>query len=115
LRLALHEAVAGVRPEQDLVGLIVEDVLTAVSLDREHGMAVAVVIAHHCHEQRFARPAGLHQEFALLQRIVLAIAVAIVRIIPAFDDTPMIHVGHRLDVGVDGDVDALEFGPGARR
>ena len=42
LRLALHEAVAGLRPEQDLLVLVVEDELALVGLHREHGVAVAV-------------------------------------------------------------------------
>jgi len=44
-------------------------------------VAVAVFVAHHGDEQRLARPAGLDQHFALLQRIVLAVAVTVVRII----------------------------------
>src|ERR1700747_2379097 len=38
LRLTLDEAIAGVRPEEDVVGLIVEDILAAVGFDGEHSM-----------------------------------------------------------------------------
>src|ERR1700685_3596608 len=37
LRLALDEAVTGVRPQHDVVGLVVEDVFALVAFDREHG------------------------------------------------------------------------------
>src|SRR5262249_46137229 len=47
--------------------------------------------------------------------IVLAVAIAVVRVAPAFDDAPMIHVGHRLDGVVDPLVDALEVLPGLLR
>src|ERR1700685_2845837 len=57
LRLALDEAVTGVRPQHDVVGLVVEDVFALVAFDREHGVAVVVLVAHHSDQQRFARPA----------------------------------------------------------
>src|ERR1051325_10410318 len=61
LRLALDEAVAGLRPEQDLFGLVVEHELALVGLHREYGVAVALLVAHHGDQQRLARPAGPDQ------------------------------------------------------
>ncbi len=101
LRLAFHKAVASVRPQQNVVGLIIKDQFAAIGFDRENGMTVAGSIAHHGDKQRLARPSRLHQHAPLLQHVVFAIAVAVVGIIPAFDNAPMIHIGHRLDVGVD--------------
>src|ERR1700683_3737550 len=60
LRLALDEAVTRVRPQQHVVGLVVEDVFALVAFDREHGVAVVVLVTHHGDQERLARPAGLH-------------------------------------------------------
>ena len=49
------------------------------------------------------------------QDVILAIAITVVGVIPALNDTPMIHVGHRLDVGVDPQINALELVPILRR
>src|SRR5262249_42125043 len=38
LRLTLHEAVAGVAPEQHVLGLVIEDVVALVGLHRQHRM-----------------------------------------------------------------------------
>src|SRR5215813_13928798 len=56
LRLPLDEAVAGLGPGQDLRLLIVENELAAVRFDREHGVSVALLVAHDGDEQGFARP-----------------------------------------------------------
>src|SRR6476659_8810023 len=65
LRLALHKAVAGLRPGQDLRLLIVENEFAAIGLDRQHSVAVALFVAHDRDEQRLARPARLHEHAAL--------------------------------------------------
>src|SRR5262249_18624938 len=54
LRLAFDKAVAGVRPKQDLVGLVVENEFAAVGFDRENGMAIAALVAHDRYQQRLA-------------------------------------------------------------
>src|SRR5262249_13546545 len=115
LRLPLHEAVARLRPEQDLLLLVVEDELALVGLDREDGVALALEVAHDRDQERLPRPTGLHQHPALEQDIVLAVAIAVVGIAPALDNAPMIHVGHRLAGVVDPLVDALEVLPGLLR
>src|ERR1700686_5605327 len=78
LRLAFDEAVTGVRPQHDVVGLVVEDVFALVAFDRQYGVAVVVLVAHHGDQQRLARPAGLHQHLAFLQHVVLAVAVTVI-------------------------------------
>ena len=70
LRLALDETVAGLRPEQDVLVLIVEDVVALVGGHRLHGMTVVLAVAYDGHEQRLARPAGLDQEVLLEQHVV---------------------------------------------
>src|SRR6185503_8069746 len=82
LRLALDEAVAGVRPEQNLLFLIVEDEVALVGLDREYGVAIALLVAHHGDQERLARPAGLHQHAALEQHVIFAVALAVIGIGP---------------------------------
>ena len=76
---------------------VIEDEVAVVGLHGEHGMAFALVVAHHCDQQRLARPTGLHQHAALEQDIVLAVALAVVGVGPALDDAPVLHIGDRLD------------------
>src|SRR5262249_21151402 len=82
LRLPFDEPIPGLVPEQDLLVLVVEDEFALVALHRQHRMAVAALVAHHRDEQRFARPAGVSKHLALLQDIVLAVAIAVGRIRP---------------------------------
>src|SRR6266568_4427861 len=90
LRLAFHKAVTGLRPEQDLILLIVEDELALVGLDGEHRVAFALLVAHHRDQQRLSGPSGLHQHPALEQDIILAVAEAVIGIAPALDHAPVI-------------------------
>jgi hypothetical protein len=112
LRLALDEAVAGVRPQDDILGLVIEHVVAAVGLDGEHGVAFVLLVAHHRDQQRFARPARLQQHAPFQKHVVLAVAVTVVRIGPLLDDAPMIEIGHRFDRVVDPGVDLHEVAPG---
>src|ERR1700722_7440260 len=109
LRLPLDEAVAGLGPGQDLLDLVVENELAAVGLDREHRVAFVVAVAHDGEEERLPRPAGADQQAALEQRIVLAVAVAVIGIGPLLDRAPVVDVGHRLDGVVDVAIDADEI------
>src|SRR5579864_5775377 len=52
LRLALDEAVAGLEPQHDVVGLVVEDEFAAVGLHREHRVAFIPLVAYHGDQQR---------------------------------------------------------------
>src|SRR6516225_10126307 len=52
LRLALDEVIAGLRPEQDVGALVVQDELALVGLDRKHRVTVAVEVADHRHQKR---------------------------------------------------------------
>src|SRR5262245_9176242 len=115
LRLPLDEVVAGLRPEQDLILLIVEDELALVGLHGEHGVALAFEITHDRDQQRLPWPARLHQHPALEQDIILAVAIAVVRVAPALDHTPMIHIGHGLDRVIDPLVDPGQILPGLLR
>src|SRR5450631_1329456 len=97
LRLTLDEAVAGLGPGYDVLALVVENELSLVSLHGQHGVAFALLVAHHRDQQRLARPAGVDQHLALEQYVVLTVAVAVGRQRPFLDHSPMIHIGHRLD------------------
>ena len=114
LRLPLHEAITGFVPGQDLLDLVVENELAAVGLDREHRVAFVLAVAHDGEEERLPRPAGADQHAALEQRIVLAVAVAVIGIRPLLDRAPMIEVGHRLDDAVDVAIDGDEIVEGGR-
>jgi hypothetical protein len=69
--LAFDEAVAGLEPRQDGFGLVVENELATIGLDREHRVALVPTVAHDGDEERFARPAGLDQQAPLEQHVVL--------------------------------------------
>src|SRR6185437_2601306 len=113
LRLPFEVGVAGGVPGADVVGEVVEDELAAIGLDGEDGMALALEILDDGHQQRLAREAGLDEQFALVERINLAVALAVDGIIPMVEHgAPMGEVGHRLDGGVDAAVDAVERAPG---
>src|SRR6201991_2366591 len=77
LRLPLDEAVAGLGPGHDVFILVVENELALVGLHRQHGMTLALLVAHDGDQQRLARPSCVGQHLALHQHIVLAIAVAV--------------------------------------
>src|SRR6266705_5055963 len=51
LRLTLDEAVAGLGPGHDVLILIVEDELALVGLHGQHGVAFALLVAHHRDQQ----------------------------------------------------------------
>src|SRR6185503_14351653 len=86
LRLTLHKAIAGPLPRQDLRFLIIENEFATIGLDRQHGMAVAFLVAHDGDEQRLTRPSSLHQHAPLEQNVILAVTEPVVRIVPAFND-----------------------------
>ena len=111
LRLTLDEAVAGLGPGHDAFVLVVEDELALVGFHGQHGVAFALLVAHHRDQQRLARPSGVDQHLALQQHVVLAVAVAVRRQRPFLDHAPMIHVGHRLDGLVDPAVDPHQVPP----
>src|SRR6185437_7406335 len=77
LRLPFEVGVAGGVPGADVVGEVVEDALAAIGLDGEDGMALALEILDDGHQQRLAREAGLDEQFALVERINLAVALAV--------------------------------------
>src|SRR5947209_19775372 len=86
LRLALNEAITGLRPRPYLVAHVVENEVAFVGLHGQNGMTFVVLVLDHGHEQRLARQAFLDQELALQKRIILAIALAVGWIIPLVDD-----------------------------
>src|SRR3954447_20002629 len=65
LRLALDEAVAGLRPGNDVLVLIVENELALVCLRRQHRVSFALLVANDGDEQGLARPSGIDQHLAL--------------------------------------------------
>ena len=74
LRLALKKMVASLRPEQDVIILIVEDVIALLCSHRQDGMTFALFVTYHGHEERLARPAGLYEDAPLKQDVVLAMS-----------------------------------------
>ena len=86
-----------------------------ICLDGEHRMPIPLLVTHDRDEQRLAGPAGLHQQLALEQDVILAVAETVVGIIPAFGHTPMFKVGHRFDGVVDPFVDSYELIPSFTR
>src|SRR3979490_1715552 len=77
LRLTLDEAVASLGPGHDVFILIVQDELALVGFYGQHGVAFAILVAHHRDQQRLARPAGAAQHLAFQQHVVFAVAVAV--------------------------------------
>ena len=111
LRLAFHELIASLRPEQDALVLIVEDVLALVGSHGQYGMTLVLFVAHHGHQQCLPRPAGLDQHASLEQDVVLAITVAVIRIGPAVDHSPMFDIGQRFNSLVGPGVDPNQVHP----
>src|SRR6516162_5181735 len=95
LRLTLHETISGVGPQQDIGVLVVENELALVRLDGENRMAIALLVAHYSDQQCLTRPARVHEHAALEQDVILAVAIAIVGIVPALDHAPMLQVSDR--------------------
>src|SRR3954454_14506256 len=87
LTLALDVDVAGLVPGQDGVGLVVEDVVAAVGTDHQHRVPFVELVDDDGHAHRALRQAALAQQLALEELVVLAVAVAVVREVPAVDDT----------------------------
>ena len=109
LRLALEERIAGRVPGADVVGKVVEHEVAAVGLDGQHRVAFAAEVAHDRHQQRLAGEAALDQELPLEQRIHLAVALAVDRIVPVVEQgAPMVEVADRLDHAVGHGVDVVE-------
>ncbi len=116
MRLALREAIAGCVPGNNLVSEIVENEIAFVGLDRENGVALVVVIPDDGHQEGLAREAFLRKKLALLQRVDLAVALAVVGIVPVVGDrSPMFEIRHGLDGGVDLTVDLVHRFPSLRR
>src|SRR4051795_2457391 len=111
LRLALDEAVAGLRPGNDVLVLIVENELALVGLHRQHRVSFALLVAHHGDEQGLAGPSGINQHLALQQHVVFTVAVTVRRQRPLFDHAPVLLVGQRLDGLVDPAIDLDEVAP----
>jgi K+-sensing histidine kinase KdpD len=65
--------------------------------------------------QLFSPMTSADQQAALEQRIVLAVAVAVVGIRPLLDRAPVLEIGHRLDGVVDVTIDSDEILKGRRR
>jgi hypothetical protein len=111
LRLAFHELIASLRPEQDALVLIVEDVVALVGNHRQYGMTLVLFVAHHGHQQCLPRPAGLDQHASLEQDVVLAITVAVIGVGPALNHTPVFNIGKRFDSLVDPGVNPNQVHP----
>ena len=109
--MPLDEFIAGLLPGLDGAGAAVKDHIAAIGAHHQNGMAFAMRIAHHGHQQGLARHAGIHQQFALEQLQILAIALAVLRIGPPFQHAVMIEIGHLFDGGIDQRIDAVERGP----
>src|SRR6476620_9525428 len=70
LRLALHEAVARLGTEQDLLVLIVQNKLALISFDREHGVTIAALVADDRDQQRLTGPPGQHEHAPFEQYVI---------------------------------------------
>src|SRR5260370_27117870 len=76
-------------------------------------MAFDVEIAHDRHQQSLSREDTLDQQLALEQRIDLAVALAVDRIVPVIERrTPMVEVADRLDCVIGESIDLVERLPG---
>ena len=109
LRLALDEAIAGVRPRQNFGFLVVENEFAPVGADGQDSVAVTLFVAHDSDQKGASRPAELHQYFAFQQNVILAVAIAVIGVSPFLDDPVMIEISHRLDLLVDVAIDPIEL------
>src|SRR5262245_27652327 len=75
-------------------------------------MTIALPVTHDCDQECLARPSCLHEEATLQQDIVLAIAKAVVRVVPAFHYAPVFEVRHGPDRLIHPVVDLDHVGPG---
>jgi hypothetical protein len=107
--LPLHQAISDTADRLHVVAQIVENELPGIGLDRQHGMPLVVLVAHHGHQQRLAGKAAFDQHLALQQGKIFAIALAVHRIVPAIDHAPMLHVGHGFDCMIDPGIDLLDL------
>jgi len=79
-------------PRQDGVALVVEDELALAAADHENGVTFARPIDYHGHPQSPTRQARLDQELSLDELDVLAVADAILRVVPTVLDTPVLTI-----------------------
>src|SRR5260370_12396519 len=94
LRLTLDEAVSSLGPGHDVFVLVVEDELALIGLYRQHRVASALLVAHHCDQQRLARPAGVNQHLALQQPVAFAVSFALLLLPPFLHHSPLIQTAH---------------------
>src|SRR5579884_1504901 len=74
--------------------------------------AVAFEVPDDRHQQGLAREAEVDKQLALIERIDLAIALAVVRIVPMVEHrAPMLEIGDRLDRLIDGAIDPINLRP----
>src|ERR1700738_3476728 len=80
LRLALHEAVARLGPEQDLLVLIVQNKLPLIGFAVERGETSAALAAEDRDQQRLTSQPGLHEHAPFEQYVIFAVAVSVIRV-----------------------------------
>ena len=102
---------AGVIPEENLVPLVVEDKLALVQHNGQHRMTLISTVKRGGDEEDLFRETRLYEQSALEEDIVLAVAIAVIRVGPFFDDSVMFEVGYRLDATVDPLVDVHQVAP----
>jgi len=100
------------RPRQNLVSQVVENIVAAIRCNSKDGVPLPIALVDNRHEQRLARPAGFQKDATLKQRVAVASAGTVVRIAPPLDHAIVIHVGLRVNVVIDPQVDAPQITPG---
>src|SRR5207253_9498447 len=88
----------------------IEHEVAAIGAREQDGMPVAELVENNRDQEIAGRPAALHEEFALQQYVVLAVAVAL-RQSPEFVAVIVLKVGDRTDAVVDREVDVLQVAP----
>ena len=109
LALAFDETIAGLPPTLHVVAEIIEHEVAVIRAQREDRVALVVLVLDDGHQQRLRREALLGEQLALQQRVILAVALAVGRVVPLVDDAPVIHVRDGFDVLVHPAIDALDF------
>ena len=87
-------------PGQHRVAFVVEDEVAAVGADHHDRVTLAFLVDDDRHADGAPWQAGIDKHLALEELIVLAVALAVAREIPAVDDAPVLGVGGRLDLPV---------------
>ncbi|CDX34828.1 exported hypothetical protein [Mesorhizobium sp. ORS 3359] len=101
LRLPLQEIIAGRVPRPNLVDQIVQHEIALVGLHRQDGVALVVQVANHGHQQCLPGKSCFLEKLALVERVDLAIALAVHGIVPVVHHrAPVIVVAHGLDGAV---------------